>query len=59
MLSSLHDKHDVVHAERASNNNGFACKKKYSCGCLLKKLEIDKNSCNPTYKITRFHTVLG
>jgi len=32
MLSSLHDKHDVAPAEKASNNSCFVCKN-YSYEC--------------------------
>ena len=52
-LSDLHDKYVVVPADKAANNVVFVCKS-YYYECLIKELEIESVSSNPTYKNTTF-----
>ena len=47
----LHDKYDIVSADKAPNNFGFVCKSHY-IDCLIKELGIDNSLGNPTYTPT-------
>ena len=50
-LSLIHDKCDIVSADKAPNNIVFVCKSHY-IDCLIKELGIDNSLGNPTYTPT-------